>query len=115
MCAKNFPGSKRRFFVFVTITLLTQVRRDGWNERAEITGPAACDNQDMSSKELDRLPIRELERLRANCLRGSINEELITPILEAKRRKADSRRVWIVAIMGSAVAVLGLVVSYLRH
>ncbi|HEV8412073.1 MAG TPA: hypothetical protein VGQ49_00670 [Bryobacteraceae bacterium] len=62
----------------------------------------------MSSKELHSRSIRELERLRANCLRGSINEELITPILEAKRRKVDSRRMWIVAIMGSAVALLGL-------
>jgi hypothetical protein len=66
-------------------------------------------------QDLDRLSIRELERLQANCSRGSIREEQITPILEAKRRSSDSRRTWIIAIMGSAVALLGLAMSYLRH
>jgi len=60
--------------------------------------------------EFEQMSVRELERRFVNCLPGSVNHSLILPVLEAKRRRADSRRHWIFFIAGTIVAVSGLVV-----
>ncbi len=62
---------------------------------------------------LDSLTTKQLEERFANTLPGSINHDLIKPVLEAKRRKADSRRTWIIALTSATIAVLGLLVAYL--
>jgi hypothetical protein len=59
--------------------------------------------------EFEKMSLRELERRLANCLPGSVNHGLIVPVIEAKRRRADSRRIWIIFIVGTVVAVAGLV------
>jgi hypothetical protein len=59
--------------------------------------------------EFEKMPLRELERRLANCLPGSVNHGLIVPVIEAKRRRAESRRIWSFFIVGTLVAVAGLV------
>jgi len=58
----------------------------------------------------DSMGIRQLEARFANTLPGSINHELIKPVLEAKIRRANARRTWIIASISAAIAILGAIV-----
>jgi hypothetical protein len=37
---------------------------------------------------------------------------LIKPVLEAKRRRSDSRRTWIISLISATIAVLGIAVGF---
>jgi len=62
----------------------------------------------MTRTELESMSLRQLEQLKAECLRGSDRDDQVTPVLESKRRRAESRRTWIIAIVASAIALIGL-------
>ena len=66
----------------------------------------------MDLRKLNAMNIKQLEALFANTLPGSINHDLIKPVLEAKRRHYDSRRTWIIALISAMIAVLGIAVGY---
>jgi len=68
----------------------------------------------MNNAELESMSIKQLEKLQTGCFPGSIRYDQVSPILEAKRRRADAKRAWVVAIIASAIALLGLLISYLR-
>jgi hypothetical protein len=61
---------------------------------------------------LDSMNLKELEARFANTLPGSINHDLIKPVLAAKLRQEDSRRTWIIASISAVIAILGIVVAY---
>ena len=69
----------------------------------------------MALTSLSEKSTKELEALLANTLPGSNNHELIKPVLEAKRRRADARRTWIIALVSGSIAVLGIVVGWLSR
>lgn len=66
----------------------------------------------MDITKLDAMNIRQLETIFANTLPGSINHDLIKPVLEAKRRHCAARRTWIIAMTSAMIAILGIVVRY---
>jgi hypothetical protein len=70
-------------------------------------------NQMGKMTELDSMSVKELEKRFANTNPNSINHDLIKPVLDAKRRRADSRRTWIISLMSATIAALGIVVGYL--
>jgi hypothetical protein len=69
----------------------------------------------MKQNQLESLSLKQLERLIARPSPGSLNYELITPNLEAKRRRADVRRTWAIALVSATIALLAIVVEYLTR
>ena len=67
----------------------------------------------MDMTKLSTMNIKQLEALFANTLPGSINHDLIKPVLDAKRRHYDSTRTWIIALISATIATLGIVVAYI--
>ena len=67
----------------------------------------------MDMKNFDKMSSKQLERLLANTFPGSVNHDLIKPVLEAKLRHFDSRRTWTISLISATIAVLGIVVAYL--
>ncbi len=66
----------------------------------------------MTTSELEAMSIKQLQQLRAGSFPGSVRYDQVTPILEGKHRRADTRRAWVIAIIASTIALLGVVVSY---
>jgi hypothetical protein len=67
----------------------------------------------MDMTKLDSMSIKQLEISFANTLPDSINHDLIKPVLDAKRRRSDSRRTWIISLISVMIAALGILVAYL--
>ena len=61
---------------------------------------------------LDTMSVKQLEELFANTHPGSLHHDIIKPVLEAKRRHADSRRTWIIAGGTALIAIAGLVMRF---
>jgi hypothetical protein len=63
-----------------------------WASRRVYPGAMPVKGHRMDMTNLSAMNMKQLEALFANTLPGSINHDLIKPVLEAKRREADSRR-----------------------